>query len=79
VFAGEFVALEPGVRIIERVQFESDDPAFADGMTVTTTFSPVADGTEVRIVCENVPPGISAEDHAAGMASTLANLAAYAT
>jgi len=39
-------------------------------------------GTEVRhltfdIVAEDVPDGISAEDHAAGLASSLTNLAAY--
>lgn len=46
-------------------------------MTITTTLTPVADGTEVRIVCEKVPSGISENDYAVGMASTLANLAAY--
>ena len=46
-------------------------------MTVTTTFRVVAEGTEVTMVCSDVPEGISAADHADGIASTLANLAAY--
>ena len=46
-------------------------------MRVTTTLTPVADGTRVTILCANVPPGISADDHQAGMASTLRNLAAF--
>jgi hypothetical protein len=35
----------------------------------------VFDGVEIRT--DDVPGGITAEDHAAGMASSLANLAAY--
>jgi uncharacterized protein YndB with AHSA1/START domain len=76
VFTGEFVALDKDRRIVERVRFESDDPAYAGLMTITTTLEPRGADTEVTIVCENVPSGISAEDHAAGMGSTLANLAA---
>ena len=38
---------------------------------------PAAEGTEVTVVCSGVPSGISAEDHAAGIASSLANLAAF--
>lgn len=35
------------------------------------------DGTRVEIRADDVPSGISAEDHAEGLASSLANLAAY--
>ena len=77
VFGGRFVELVPGERIVERVEFQSDDPAFAGAMTITTALVAVKDGTEVGIVCENVPEGISAADHQVGMASTLANLAAF--
>ena len=34
-------------------------------------------GTRVDIRADDVPAGISAEDHAAGLASSLANLATY--
>lgn len=77
VFEGRFLELVPDARIVEVVEFESDDPAFAGAMTITTTLTPVAGGTEVRFVCENVPGGIRPEDHQAGMASTLQNLAAF--
>jgi len=33
--------------------------------------------TRIDILAEDVPDGISAEDHAAGLASSLTNLAAY--
>lgn len=74
---GRFRELVPDRRVVEIVAFESDDPAFAGAMTITTTLAAVTGGTEVTIRCDEVPPGISAEDHAAGMASTLANLAAF--
>lgn len=78
VFGGTFVELVPERRIVERVTFESAEAAFAGAMTITTTFHPVATGTLVTCACSDVPEGISADDHAAGIASSLANLAAYA-
>jgi uncharacterized protein YndB with AHSA1/START domain len=77
VFHGRFLELVPGERIVEVVAFESDDPVFAGAMTVTTTLAVVPEGTEVSFVCENVPSGIRPSDHQVGMASTLAQLAAF--
>lgn len=77
VFEGRFVELVPDRRIVERVTFESADPRFAGAMTLTTTLTPVIDGTEVAVAAEDVPPGISPEDHRTGMDSSLANLAAF--
>ncbi|MBY8821583.1 SRPBCC family protein [Sphingomonas colocasiae] len=74
---GRFVELVPNARVVELVMFESDDAAFAGTMKITTSLTRVPGGTEVAIACENVPGGISPEDHEAGMCSTLANLAAY--
>jgi hypothetical protein len=34
-------------------------------------------GTEVELRADDVPSGITAEDHAAGLASSLENLARY--
>ena len=78
MFEGTFIELVPGERIVEVVEFESDDPAFAGAMTVTTTLAVVPEGTQVAFVCENVPAGIRESDHQLGMASTLAQLAAFA-
>ena len=77
VFGGVFLALEPDRRIVEEVRFETDDPAFAGTMQVITLIEPADGGAEVTMRCENVPAGITAEDHQAGIRSTLANLAAY--
>jgi uncharacterized protein YndB with AHSA1/START domain len=77
VFEGEFVELAPNERIVELIRFQSDDPAFARPMRMTTSLEPFDGGTRVTIVAEDVPEPITAEDHAAGMASALANLATY--
>jgi uncharacterized protein YndB with AHSA1/START domain len=70
-------SLVPGVRVVQAVDFVSDDERFAGTMTMTWELSEENDGTKVRISADDVPSGITAEDHAAGMASTLANLASF--
>jgi uncharacterized protein YndB with AHSA1/START domain len=74
---GTFQELVPGRRVVERVRFQSDDPAFAEPMTVVTEVEPVPGGTRVVLRIENVPEAIRPEDHAEGMAATLAQLAAF--
>lgn len=77
VFNGQFLELTPGRRIVERGTFETGNAAFEGAMTVTTDFVPEGGGTRVTFSAMDVPPGISETDHAAGMASSLANLAAF--
>ena len=67
----------PGERVVHAVDFASDDTANAGTMTMTWAVTAVEAGTRVDIVAEDVPGGISAPDHAAGFASSLAKLAAY--
>ncbi|HET9640523.1 MAG TPA: SRPBCC family protein [Allosphingosinicella sp.] len=77
VTSGRFLTLIPGRRIVQTVEFDSADPAFAGTMVMTWSLEPSAGGTLVTIAAENVPPGISAEDHADGLASSLDNLAGF--
>ena len=77
IVEARFVDIAPGERVIQAVDFVSDEPAYAGTMTMTWEVTAVDTGTRVDIVAEDVPDGISAEDHAAGLASSLANLAAY--
>lgn len=72
-----FTALEPGKRIVQVVTFDSPDPAFAGEMTMTITFQNAEGGTEVRILCENIPPGIRPKDNEEGSRQSLENLARY--
>lgn len=72
-----FVDIVPGVRIVEAVDFVSDDPAYAGTMTMTWEITGVDGGARVDITADEVPDGVSVKDHAAGMNSSLANLASY--
>jgi len=72
-----FVKLVPDERIEESVNFDSEDEAFAGTMRIIWLLDPGPGGTEVTVRCEDVPPGIAAEDHEEALASTLENLAAF--
>lgn len=77
VVEARYVDLVPDVRVVQEIDFESDDPSFAGSMTMTWHLSAVDGGTLVEITAANVPDGISADDHAIGMASSVANLAEH--
>lgn len=74
---GRFLELIPDKRIVQLIEFESEDPALAEPMTVEWTLADVPEGTEVTVLCENAPEGIQPNDHEAGFRSTLENLAAF--
>ncbi|MDH2415645.1 SRPBCC domain-containing protein [Nocardioides sp. CER19] len=77
VVDARFVEIVPGARVAYAVRFVSDDPAYAGVMTMTWHVAEVGGGTRVDVVAVDVPEGISPEDHATGMASSLDHLAAY--
>ena len=69
--------LVPGERILQEIDFESDDPAFEGTLQLEWNLRSVEEGTEVEVVARQVPDGIRASDHARGITSSLANLADY--
>jgi uncharacterized protein YndB with AHSA1/START domain len=77
IVEARFIDIAPGERVTQAVDFVSDDPAYAGTMTMSWKVTAIEAGTRVDIVAEDVPDGISAEDHAAGLASSLTNLAAH--
>jgi uncharacterized protein YndB with AHSA1/START domain len=77
VVEARYVDIVPDDRVVQAVDFDSDDPAFAGTMTMTWSVQAVDRGTRVQITAEDVPDGISADDHAAGLTSSLENLARY--
>lgn len=77
VVRGRFLKLVPYERIVQSVEFESEDPMYEGEMTMTWILTTVPEGTEVTIICENVPPGILKEDHDMGLRSSLENLANF--
>lgn len=77
VVEARYIDIVPDVRVVQAVDFVSDDPAFAGTMTMTWEVTAVDGGTRVDIIADDVPDGISAEDHAAGLTSSLTNLAQH--
>jgi len=77
IVCGRFIEMVPDERIVQAVDFESEDAAFSGTMIMTWSLAEVSSGTLVTIMCENVPCGISKEDHDEGLNSTLDNLANY--
>ena len=77
VVEARFVDVVPNERVVQAVDFVSSDPAFAGTMTMTWAVTAVDGGTRVDITADDVPDGISAEDHEVGLRSSLANLATY--
>lgn len=72
-----FASVEPPHRLVEEVDFDSDDPAFAGTMTMTWSLDAATSGTVVTITATDVPDGISSSDHVAAFESTLRNLSEF--
>lgn len=77
VVEARYVDIVPDERVVQAVDFVSDDPTFAGTMTMTWAVRAVDGGTSVEITADDVPDGIGAGDHAAGLRSSLDNLARY--
>ncbi len=77
IVSGRFIEIVPDKRIVQAVNFESEDAAFDGTMIMTWSLAEVPSGTRVTISWENVPYGISKEDHDEGLKPTLDNLANY--
>jgi uncharacterized protein YndB with AHSA1/START domain len=77
IVEARYVDIASNDRVVQAVDFVSDDPAFAGTMIMTWVVRPVDGRTRVEIIADDVPDGISSEDHAAGLSSSLDNLARY--
>lgn len=77
IVEARFVEVVPDERLVQAIDFVADDPNFVGTMTLTWETTPVEEATRVDITVADVPDGISAEDHATGLASSLANLAGH--
>jgi uncharacterized protein YndB with AHSA1/START domain len=76
-YAGEFTTLVPDEQVIERIEFETDDPDLKGAMTMTWTLSEVEGGTQVDLLHEGLPDVVPPEDNATGTRMSLTKLAAY--
>lgn len=75
-YHGHFARLVPGEQVVEVLEFETANPDLAGEMTMTTTLTDVDGGTEVAVVHEGVPRGVSAADNELGTRMALDHLAA---
>ena len=76
-FEGKFIELVPNEKIVWLTVFESDQPDFAGEMHITWSLTDSDGGTEVTVLCEDIPRGISLEDNELGSRSSLQKLAAF--
>jgi uncharacterized protein YndB with AHSA1/START domain len=75
-YHGCFVELVPDEKIIQAIEFETQDANFTGEMLMTVTLCDVDGGTQVTLHYDNVPSGIRPEDNAEGSRQSLKNLAA---
>jgi uncharacterized protein YndB with AHSA1/START domain len=73
---GIFAELVPNKKIVWVVKFESQDPEFAGEMRITFGLVDIDGGTEVLVLCEDIPKGVRPEDNEMGCRSSLRKLAA---
>jgi uncharacterized protein YndB with AHSA1/START domain len=76
-YHGRFLALVPNERVVEAIEFESDDPAMQGEMTISYTLADAGGDTELTAVHEGVPPGVNPADNERGWELSLNKLAAY--
>ena len=77
-YHGRFVELVPDEKIVQLVEFETDDPAMQGEMRITLVLADVEHGTEIRYAHEGVPDAIPAADNETGTRMALAKLAKLA-
>jgi uncharacterized protein YndB with AHSA1/START domain len=74
-FHGRFVELVPDTKVVEAVEFETDDSALQGEMTITYTLVDADGGTDLVGLHENLPPGVSPADNELGWSMSLDKLA----
>ncbi|OLP02543.1 polyketide cyclase [Mycolicibacterium porcinum] len=76
-YRGRFAELVPDERVVEVLEFESDDPAMGGEMTMTTTLRDADAGTEVMIQHDGIPDAVDPADNETGTRMALAALAEW--
>ena len=74
-FHGRFVELVPDHKVVQAVEFESDDPSMRGEMTITYALSDAADGTNLVGRHEDLPPGVDPAANELGWSMSIAKLA----
>jgi uncharacterized protein YndB with AHSA1/START domain len=74
-YHGRFVTLVPNEQVVEVLEFETADPELRGEMTMTTTLTEAAGGTDVLVLHEGIPDKVPSADNETGTRMALANLA----
>ena len=74
-FRGRFAKVIPDSRIVQVVEFQSDDPAMKGEMTITYLLEERDGGTDLTGIHEDLPPGLSATDNELGWSLSMDKLA----
>ena len=75
-YHGRFVTLVPDEKVVEVVEFETDDPGMQGEMTITIELTDADGGTNVTAVHDGLPSGVATADNETGWRESLAKLAA---
>jgi uncharacterized protein YndB with AHSA1/START domain len=73
---GRFAELVPYGKIVEVVEFESEQSEFTGKIKFIASFADAGGGTEVTILCEDIAKSIRPEDNEMGCKEPLQKLAA---
>lgn len=74
-YRGRFVKLVPDEQVIQTMKLETSHFALRGETTVTTTLTDAGDGTDILVVHDRVPPGVSPADNETGWRMALDKLA----
>ena len=73
-YHGRFTTLDADQRVVELVEFETDDPAMRGEMRITIALGDADGETEVVAVHDDLPEGVSPADNELGWRLSLAKL-----
>ncbi|MGF7121455.1 SRPBCC family protein [Rhodococcus sp. BE178] len=74
-YHGHFAEIVPGKRVVEILEFETDNPSVRGEMTLSITLRDNDSDTELIAVHDDLPPGVDPADNELGWAEALDRLA----
>lgn len=75
-YHGHFKKLTTNEEVTEVIEFETEDPGLRGKMVITTMLAAAGGGTDVVVLHEGIPDGVSTSDNENGTRMALAKLAA---
>jgi uncharacterized protein YndB with AHSA1/START domain len=74
-YHGRFIELVPDSKIVQALEFETENPGLQGEMTITVTLSDAPDGTQLVAVHDALPSGVPPADNELGWNISLGKLA----